>query len=751
MPEEDKYQDQQTERKERLLKAGLLPRICELHPIEKFLDREKYTAINKARAWEYGYNHDYDFVCISKDGTIDENIIEIYGLKIAIPRPPAKKDCLFSNLPKSKQHWQRLEVPDGITPSTEDFYADYLDEEDRRRDQGVWMMVDGVKTYITGSHYMYIQWSRIDVGYPDYRLPNRIFYLFWEACKADPRSYGMCYVKNRRSGASFMASSEEVNLSTRNRNFHAGIMSKTGKDAEEMFKDKVVPIWRNLPFWWQPRYSGSDNPKTEILFQRPAEKARKGKNIIDKDAGLESKIDFRNTSNNAYDGQKLGMYTFDEAGKLIKPNSVTASWRVQKTCLKVGRKVIGKCMMVSTVNAQKEGGAEYRKMWDNSDISFRDKNQNTVSGLYQLFINADENLEGFIDIYGRPVMETPEVPIMGIDGEMIYQGSTEYLDNIIESLKGKPDELNEHYRQFPRTIEHAFRDEAKSSPFDLTKIYEQIDFNDNMVTGQVVRGNFAWENGVKDTKVIFHPDPNGRFYISNFAAPGMSNKKVIHKPTGSWMPHPDSAVLACSGADSYDLDATTRERSASKGAFHVYAKFNMRDDFPSNKFIVEYIHRPPLAKIFYEDVLMACVYYGCYILAENNKYALIRHFEDRGYAEYCVMRPDQPKANPYQKSQGKTRGIPSNSADVIQAHAERLQAYIYQHVGENPETGEMGDMPFNRTLNDWATFDITDRTKNDASISSGLALMLAFKEVKPIKEKKKISISDIVPEFRQGR
>ena len=40
--------------------------------------------------------------------------------------------------------------------------------------------------------------------------------------------------------------------------------------------------------------------------------------------------------------------------------------------------------------------------------------------------------------------------------------------------------LNELYRQFPRTEKHAFRDETKQSLFNLTKIYEQIDYNEDL-------------------------------------------------------------------------------------------------------------------------------------------------------------------------------------------------------------------------------------------------------------------------------
>ena len=75
----------------------------------------------------------------------------------------------------------------------------------------------------------------------------------------------------------------------------------------------------------------------------------------------------------------------------------------------------------------------------------------------------------------------------------------------------------------------------------------------------------------------------------------------------------------------------------------------------------------------------------------------------------------------------KTKGIPSNSQDVIQSHAQSIEQYIYDHVGVNNNTGDMGKMYFNRTLEDWIGFKINDRTKFDLTISSGLALLAAQK------------------------
>ena len=55
---------------------------------------------------------------------------------------------------------------------------------------------------------------------------------------------------------------------------------------------------------------------------------------------------------------------------------------------------------------------------------------------------------------------------------------------------------------------------------------------------------------------------------------------------------------------------------------------------------------------------------------------------------------------------------------------------------------DMGMMYFQRTLEDWAKFDINNRTRFDAAISSGLAIMANQKHLyTPTKEKSKISIN----------
>jgi hypothetical protein len=85
-------------------------------------------------------------------------------------------------------------------------------------------------------------------------------------------------------------------------------------------------------------------------------------------------------------------------------------------------------------------------------------------------------------------------------------------------------------------------------------------------------------------------------------------------------------------------------------------------------------------------------------------------------------------------------GIPNSSEDIKQAHAAAIEAYIEDFVGYNNE--QYGTMYLQRTLEDWAAFNINDRTKHDASISSGLAIMACNKnKYRPVAENKKEKVN----------
>jgi len=704
---------------------------------------------NRHKKWSYGYNPDHDIVIISKDGTLGD-VIQIQNLVIGLPLEP--ENIYERSRKKQEQKWEKLDYPKELLKIKSVFdwekypnafkekWYDYIDEEFKRREQGFWFKNNGNSNYITGTHYMFLQWSKIDVGAADYRESNRLFFIFWEACKSDVRCYGMCYLKNRRSGFSFMASGETVNQATISTDSRFGILSKSGQDAKKMFTDKVVPISVNYPFFFKPIQDGMDRPKTELAYRVPASKLTRKKldeGIASEERqGLDTTIDWKNTGDNSYDGEKLKLLVHDESGKWERPDNILNNWRVTKTCLRLGKRIVGKCMMGSTSNALEKGGSNFKKLYYASDVRERNRNGQTSSGLYSLFIPMEWNYEGFIDAYGVPVFDTPSKETVDPSGELITTGVIEHWENEVDGLKSDQDGLNEYYRQFPRTEKHAFRDEAKLSLYNLTKIYEQIDFNEEVRNKSLVtRGSFQWRGDVKDTMVEFKPNNNGRFYVSWIPSMNLQNNVIIK----NGLKYPGNEHIGAFGCDSYDISGTVDKRG-SNGSLHGLTKFNM-DNAPSNMFFLEYIARPQTAEIFFEDVLMALHFYGMPILAENNKPRLLYYLRRRGYRNFSINRPDKAY-NKLSVTEKEIGGIPNSSEDIKQAHAASIETYIEDHVGY---TGEgYGQMYFQRTLEDWARFNINNRTKHDATISSGLAAMACNKnKYSPVyrTQKKKVQLS----------
>ena len=700
------------------------------HVVEDHIKPKVVNRLNRLKKWKYGYDKEHDVVVISKTGQIGE-IYSIQNLLIALP---LAEDVYKCSKKVTEQRWNVLDYPAELKRintvydwnqkpiAFKEKHYEYINKEFVRREEGYWYYNKGVATYITGSHYMYLQWTKIDVGHANFRESNRLFYIFWEACKADSRCYGLCYLKNRRSGFSFMASSDTVNQATISRDARFGILSKSGADAKKMFTDKVVPISINYPFFFKPIQDGMERPKTELSYKVPSKRLTRNsikETTEDLQAGLDTTIDWKNTGDNSYDGEKLKLLVHDESGKWERPDNILNNWRVTKTTLRLGRRIVGKCMMGSTSNALDKGGENFKKLYEASDVNKRNRNGQTSSGLYSMFVPMEWNYEGYIDSYGLPVFDTPKKPIKGIDGEDIDIGVISHWENEVDGLKDDQDGLNEYYRQFPRTEKHAFRDEAKESLFNLTKIYEQIDYNEDLRnTNVVTQGNFQWEGGIKDTRVMFVPNKNGRFLVSWVPPVALQNRYNIKNN----IKYPGNEHCGAFGCDSYDISGTV-DGKGSKGSLHGLTKFSM-EDVPPNLFFLEYISRPQTADIFFEDVLMALVFYGMPILAENNKPRLLYYIKRRGYRGYSMNRPDRVM-HKLSVTEREIGGIPNSSEDIKQAHAAAIEDYIENHVGL--KTDGYGDTYFQRTLEDWAKFNINNRTKHDASISSGLAIMACNK------------------------
>ena len=423
--------------------------------------------------------------------------------------------------------------------------------------------------------------------------------------------------------------------------------------------------------------------------------------------------------------------------KWSRPANYEHHWGQISPTFDTGGRIVGKAFVGSTVNAMNKGGKEFFNLYKASKLNKRNKTTGrTPTGLYCYFLPAHKNMEEFTDKYGvcHEVVEKGD-SFVNVHGDKKTVGSVQFLEAKRSSKRKESDiAYNEELRAFPMTIDEAFRDELLQSTFNIERILEQIKINEeHEAEKSLVRGNFQWKDGIKDTIVEWHPNEKGRFLISWIPPEEMRNRHELRNGPGGFSKYPLNDDIGAFGCDSYDISGTVEgvrkdgsydqdNNRASKGALHGLTGFSF-SNAPNNTFFLEYVARPQTAEIFFEDVLMACVFYGMPILAENNKPRLLYHFKNRGYRGFSITRFDKAenRLSPTEKELG---GMPNSSEDVKQMHATAIESWIEKYVGTLTEDGDVPEnMKFNHTLNDWKHFDVNNRTKFDAAISSGLAIM----------------------------
>lgn len=713
---------------------------------ERFANQEFYPLKNYHKQW---YDEKTDSIMICPLGTKGK-VITLDNLNIMLPAPPAnKKNILFHRCKKEDQYWKRIEPPSGLIAENEDQYADFILQEFKRRREGVWFFCNGIPTYITPAHYMGLQWNQMKDtgGYKEYRHAQALMYYFTQACLIDPRCLGELFVKGRRTGFTEEILDHFINDSTSIKNALFGMTSKTGEDGAAVFEKYSYGI-QNLPFFFIPVVKGKIDDVQKMLFGKVSENTKEAKKKRDTSTNdyLNTRTDYMNATTLAYDSKKLIRYLCDEMGKRERPQNIIDHLDNVRPTMITGGKIVGKFLGGSTLNPKDKGGAEMEVLYYGSDVTKRNANGRTTTGLYSFFLPAHKNYEDYTDKYGvcHEVVAPGEF-FYNAQGIKMTQGSLQFLNNEFAAAKLMGSKVyNNRRRLDPITIEDAFRDELSSQVFNVEKVNQQLNYNRNTrVEHTLVRGNFEWKDGIRNTSVVWKPNEKGRFLVSWIPDKDLQNQFVI-KPNGicsGVSKHPLNGEIGSFASDPYDQTAVidakliSTENGAeynigSKGAMHGLTGFNL-GNIPSNYFFLEYIARPKDADTFFDDVLMACVFYGMPILVENNKKMLLKHFKVNGYRGFCLNRFDKEN-NRLSVDEKELGGIPNTSADIINQHWTAIEKYIEDYVGEyEPEEGQepireigvMGSMPFSRTLQDWLNFKVENRTKFDASISSGLAIM----------------------------
>lgn len=611
-------------------------------------------------------------------------------VRLGVVQRSAKKDEQYWERIELPQDWEKLRKKEKLRQANDPDYQDpaiskHINQHWQYRLCGLWVMIRGKAVYIPPSYYIYLNWCRLDVGYPAYREPDRKFFYVWEYCVEDPRCAGLVDIERRRAGKSFKAGSIILDRTSIFRNHHGGIQSKTEEDARNVFRKAVVTFFKKLPDFFRPVYDASKGiaPTKELRFFQTVRRGKFAEAILENDE-LESWIDFGSAEMFHYDGSKLNTYFVDEFAK-TQDIDVWDRWNVTRFCLDQDGIWCGKAICTSTVEEMENGGEAAKKLWDASNPNERDDNGRTKSGLYRIFFPAYETT--YFDKFGTADSERAKV----------------FYLNQRAGLQNDPRALSSIIRKNPFTIEEAFRIDGEHCLYDAMKLNLQLD-NISYKSNLVTRGNFVWKNGERFTDVVFEPSKNGRWEVAwLFDNKDMSNKVVKRNN----MYYPNNNFLFTMGVDPFKYDkAKDQRRSDCAGLVYKKVDPMLPSHLYNDTFVCKYKYRAPTTAIQYEDILKTAWYYGCQILFERNIDNWKYYFKDAGCEGFLMKLPGEDEYGLY--SDGK-KLVHQQLCDYTEAYINEFSERVY----------------FKDLLQEWLEFDIEKTTKYDVAMAAGYTLIAA--------------------------
>jgi hypothetical protein len=636
---------------------------------------------------------------------------------------------------ESEQYWKRIALPDWYKDTMKkwdefdkkkkddetEFYDESLEEYKKqewdRRLNGFWYMNNGKPLFLTGLHYLYLQWWAIDIGYPKFRVPDLEKFYFMDYCIQDPLCMGMLEVTKRRFGKSFVAGLFVSEYITRTKMTNGGIQSKTGSDAKKFFAKTVVNPFRRLPKFFRPEYDMSlgVNPKTEMRFQKTNVRGKKAEDSVDKDE-LGSIIDHQSADTVAYDGQKLHRYVADECGKTTEVNVYDRHEVVRYCLLDDEGKIIGKALYTTTVEkltTEKDGVQDaFKLLWEESNQDKRQENGTTSSGLYRFFMSAKRTRN--FDDFGFP-------------------DENKTLDQILadrETVKNNSRALSARIRKEPLTIDEAFSTDSDKCIFNVMNIGAREQYlKENPILKRHIMfyrdidQTVRWRN-ITDKEEDFH------WVITQFPKPGEENKHTFDVKTRKPGRVSDGAIAI----DGYSN--SQGGKYGSKASAWIGRRYDLLNPEHTGKPIGHLYGRPQIKETLHEQVLLAAEFYGYQAWYEHNSDDYLSYFRDRGRVGYLGSYPMSTIAPDKRETADRHKGFPTTPFSLTKQTDVGIM-YFESHIDS---------IDFENLLEDAKKFDPNNRTDYDITVSF---LMLIVCLMEPIQKqvKREPLVKSYVPVF----
>lgn len=671
--------------------------------------------------------------------------VDIYGSLIETPEAGEKTEIENWGTDNIlEQYWRRKSMPDFfanveynkegdliLTPEQKE----YALKEVARCKKGFYFLSRGKVVYITGKHYFYLQWWKLeDDIYPDYRDTDRRYFIFLNHWECILWCLGILRGKKRREGASSQATSNLIYECIFFKNSICGLVSKTEKDSKKTFTNMLAFGYRQLPVFLKPKQLNNKDSVSELIFAHKSATLKDGVyRGIDSDTGHRSSVDFRAPGVNTYDSGRLSRGLFDEGGKWEKENPFSTFLSIVSKTMVKGIKRVGFMECPSTINEMtKAGGAEYKIAWDNAN-QFKLIHGKTINRLVRYFTPAYDGLFGFIDKYGMSVIEPPNeeqynylvenyVGIGDLTEEDVRLGAKKYLLRKREGLKDTL--LEEEIRQNPFDEDEMFLYAGFGCEFNATNINKKLkQLEDNPIylrqvrlvpADKIIKSIIPKKPDIIKKAVTMMDDEKGAWLI--LEEPNEPNKI---KQFGVYL-EPDNTDLYVIGID------TTKDLEAISGSIPiatVIKKSCIVDGVETGlKPVAMRISKTRLGVHFDQEIALACIWYGCKasyeIDARDDYYRFFNSQDMRSFIEWTPIA----LRSPTNKNQKIEPGVRSGNPFQLYQQLQIAKMYV---DGDDPVNynGNVHRIEFPSLLRQLLTYDHSDRTKSDEAISFFMGLV----------------------------
>lgn len=365
----------------------------------------------------------------------------------------------------------------------------------------------------------------------------------------------------------------------------------------------------------------------------------------------------------------------------VTHNTLTANvwnrWGFVKPALTLGKKIIGKALIGTTVefmDASGKGGRAYEKLCYASDYDKRNTNNQTKSGLYAALMPADCALEGFFDDNGHPLREQ----------------AREWILNAREDVEDNPADYATLVRKYPLDWDEVFYTSAEHCEFNI-KILQDRKKELMRKPPPMRRFDLQWENNVRFSKIVMQDNPSGWFKTTKVftgeEAERIYNQVSRRVENGEQRFAPLNDNLFASGLDPIDHgmvvsdspmgeDGFTSSRK-SKPVLLIKSKYDTaidgmmdfelmkqraKEKFPykTGIHVAMMDERPGDPNVLFERVLMVLWLMGISVGVESQKPGVINWLRKAGCSDFIWHKyvPDEKKTRPGDMVEGTPASQP---------------------------------------------------------------------------------------------